>query len=208
MIGYGTLLECLDDPDIEKVLTVGRRKVDIEHAKLEQHEHDDFTDFSSIADVLTGYDACLWCLGISSSGMSEEKYRRITVDFTLAAAEVLKAQNPSMVVCFISGAGTNRDSRQMWARVKAEAEDKLAEVGFEAVYNFRPAGIIPERGARSGVASYRAVYALTAPFHGLLKGWKTYVTSTPQLGRAMIRAARGEAKKTTLENIDICALGA
>lgn len=208
MIGYGTLLECLDDPGIEKVLTVGRRKADVDHSKLEQVEHGDFTDFSSIADVLTGYDACLWCLGISSGGMSEEKYRKITVDFTLAAAEVLKAQNSEMVVCFISGAGTNRDSRQMWARVKAEAEDRLAEVGFEAVYNFRPAGIIPERGARSGVASYRAAYALTAPLHGLLKRWKTYVTSTPQLGRAMIRAARGEATKTTLENIDICALGA
>ena len=209
MIGYGVLLECLDDPDIERVVTVGRRLVEVDHERaeaLEQIEHADFSDFSSIADRLAGFDACFWCLGIASAGMSEADYRRVTVDFTLAAAEVLVERSPNLTFCFISGAGTNRDGRQMWARVKAEAEDRLAELPFAACYNFRPAMIQPMRGAVSGVRSYRIMYAILGPFYPLLKHWRSMVTSTPQVGRAMINAARSGAPKTTLENADINAL--
>lgn len=209
MIGYGVLLECLDDPGIERVITVGRRPVKVEHEhadKLEQIEHADFSDFSAVADALTGLDACFWCLGIASAGMSEPDYRRITVDFTLAAAQVLHDRNPELTFCFISGAGTDRDGRAMWARVKAEAEDKLAEVGFAACYNFRPAMIQPMRGAVSGVRSYRIMYAVIGPLYPLLKHWRSMVTSTPEVGRAMIIAARSGAPKTTLENADINAL--
>ena len=208
MIGYGVLRECLDDPGIESVLTVGRRSVDLEHDKLEQISHSDFTDFSPIEDQLGGLDACFWCLGISSSGMSEEKYRRITLDFPMAAAEVLLRQSPELTFCFISGGGTDRESRQMWARTKAEAEDRLAEMPFGAVYNFRPAMIQPMRGATSTIASYRAIYAVMGPLYPLLKKLPKYVTSTVQVGRAMIRAARDGAPKQTLENADICLLGA
>jgi len=207
MIGYGVLLECLDDPDVERVVTVGRRAVDLEHAKLEQIEHADFTDFGPIADRLTGFDACMWCLGVSAAGMSEEAYRRITVDFTLAAAEVLAKQNPGMTFCFISGAGTDRDSGQMWARTKAEAEDRLAELPFEAVYDFRPAMIQPMRGARSTITSYRMIYAVMGPLYPLLKHFPSFITSTVQVGRAMIRVAKEGASKKTLENADICELG-
>ncbi len=208
MIGYGALLECLDDPTVEGVTTVGRRSVDVEHAKLEQIIHDDFTDLSAIADQLTGFDACLWCLGVSATGMSEEKYRKITVDFTLAAAEVLARQSPQLTFCFISGASTDRESGQMWARVKAEAEDRLREFSFRAQYNFRPAMIQPMRGATSTVTSYRVIYALMRPLYPLLKKMPKYVTSTPEVGRAMLRAAREGAPKQTLENADICALAA
>lgn len=206
MIGYGVLLECLDDPGIEEVVTVGRREVDLEHPKLTQLLHDDFTDFSPIEAELSGFDACMWCLGISAGGMSEEDYRRVTVGFTMAAADVLERRNPAMTFCFISGAGTRRESGQMWARVKAEAEDRLAERGFAATYNFRPAMIQPMRGAVSTIRSYRLLYALIGPLYPLLRHFKKYVTSTPEVGRAMIRAARDGARKTTLENADICAL--
>ena len=208
MIGYGVLLECLDDPSIESVTAVGRRPVELEHDKLEQITHSDFTDFSSIGERLSGFDACMWCLGVSAAGMSEEKYRQITLEFTVAAAEVLADKNPGMTFCFVSGAGTDRQSGQMWARVKAEAEDRLAEFPFKAHYNFRPAMIQPKRGARSTITSYRVLYAILNPFYPLLKRWKTFVTSTPEVGHAMIRAARSGAPKHTLENIDICALAA
>lgn len=208
MIGHGVLLECLDDPGVTSVVTVGRRTIDLEHSRLTQLVHEDFTDFAPLADQLAGFDACMWCLGVSSGGMTEAAYRRITIDFTLAAADVLAKQNPEMTFCFISGAGTDRDSRQMWARTKAEAEDRLAELPFRAVYHFRPAMIQPMRGARSTIASYRAAYAVMGPMYPLLKRMKTWVTSTPEVGRAMIRAARSGAPKRTLENADICALAA
>jgi len=211
MVGYGVLLECLDDPDIERVITVGRRPVEVEHAnasKLNQVEHADFSDLSAIADALSGLDACFWCLGIASAGMSEDDYRRVTVEFTLAAAKVLRERNPDLTFCFVSGAGTNRDGRQMWARVKAEAEDQLAELGFAATYNFRPAMIQPMRGAVSGVRSYRIMYAILSPMYPLLKHWRGVVTSTREVGQAMITAARSGAPKTTLENADINALAA
>lgn len=206
MIGHGVLLECLDDPSVDAVTAVGRRPVAMEHDKLTQITHDDFTDFAGLEDALTGFDACFWCLGVSSSGMSEEAYRRVTVDFTLAAAEVLAKRNPEMTFCFVSGGGTDRDGRAMWARVKAEAEDRLAELPFGAVYNFRPAMIRPLRGTRSNVPSYRALYAVVRPFWPLLQKMPKYVTTTVQIGRAMIRVAREGAPKRTLENADICAL--
>lgn len=208
MIGHGVLLECLDDPDIDAVTTVGRRPVDIEHDKLTQITHGDFTDFSKIESELAGFDACMWCLGISAAGMSEEDYRRITLDFTLAAAEVLARHNPELTFCFISGAGTKRDASAMWARVKAEAEDRLAEFPFAAHYNFRPAFIQPKRGVRSTITSYRVMYAILSPFYFLLKGFRSFVTSTPEVGRAMIRVARDGTSKQTLENIDICEVAA
>ena len=138
--------------------------------------------------------------------MSEEKYRKITLDFTLAAAELLAHKSPQLTFCFVSGAGTDRDASQMWARVKAEAEDRLSELPFKAHYNFRPAMIQPMRGATSTVTSYRVIYALMRPLYPLLKKLPKYVTSTPEVGRAMIRAARDGAPKQTLENADICAL--
>lgn len=206
MIGYGVLLECLEDEAVDSVVTVGRRRVTLSHPKLEQILHDDFTDFSAIADRLTDFDACFWCLGVSAAGMSEEKYRRITVDFTLAAAKLLVKSCPNLTFCFISGAGTSRDGGQMWARVKAEAEDKLAALGFASYVSFRPALIMPKKGTSSTITSYRVLYALMKPFSSLLEKMPKYVTTTPDIGKAMIRAAREGAAKQTLENIDICEL--
>lgn len=206
MIGHGVLLECLDDEGIESVLTIGRRTHELEHAKLEQLVHDDFTDFSAIEDRFANLDACFWCLGVSSSGMSEERYRRVTVDFTLAAATALARKSPQMTFCFISGAGTDRTGRAMWARVKAEAEDRLSDFGFRAVYRFRPAFIQPKRGVRSTIASYNALYSMMKPFNSVLSKLPKYVTTTTDVGRAMIRVARGGAGETTLENADIVAL--
>ena len=208
MIGYGVLRECLDDSRIAKVTTVGRRPVELTHEKLTQVAHSDFTDFSAIEDDLAGHDACFWCLGVSAAGMSEADYRRITVEFTMAAAEVLERTCPNMTFCFVSGGGTDRGSSQMWARTKAEAEDRLGDFGFAHVYNFRPAMIQPMRGATSTITSYRVIYAILGPFYPLLKKLPKYVTSTVEVGRAMIVAAIDGAPKSTLENVDICALAA
>lgn len=203
MIGHGALLECLDDPEVTAVTTVGRREVPLEHEKLTQLVHADFTDFAPVADRLSGFDACLWCLGVSAAGMSEADYRRITIDYTLAAAKVLAEQSPGLTFCFISGAGTSRDGRAMWARVKAEAEDRLGEFPFARRFNFRPALIQPKRGARSTITSYRVAYAVLAPVFPLLHKLPKYVTTTEELGRAMLYAAKHGAPSETLENADI-----
>lgn len=208
MIGEGALIECLEDPEVEAVLAVVRRPTGRQHSKLTEIVHDDFTDYSAIEDRLVGYDACLFCLGISAAGMSEEKYRHITYDFAVAAGKTLVRLNPQMRLCFISGAGTNADSRQMWARVKGETERALLAMPWKSAHMFRPAMIQPLKGVRSSVRSYRILYALigwSLPF------WRRvaprYVTTSEVLGKAMIRVARRGDAESILENDDINALG-
>jgi uncharacterized protein YbjT (DUF2867 family) len=209
MIGTGVLLECLDDPSIESVRTVGRTPPGRTHAKLTHIAHGDLTDLSAVEDELAGVDACLWCLGVSAGGMSEEAYRRITYDFTVAAVDTLHRLNPQMAFCFISGDGTDRDSRMMWARVKAQAEDYVVGKGFPIAVNFRPAGIQPKRGAVSKTTSYRVMYLLLGWLVPLLRRlWPSMVTDTVTLGRAMIRAAQGQAPTSPLDTAAINELGA
>jgi uncharacterized protein YbjT (DUF2867 family) len=204
MIGAGALIECLDDPDVEQVLAIVRRPTGREHDKLVELVHDDFADYGSVEDQLTGYDACLYCLGISAAGLSEEQYRRITFDFSIAAGEVLVRLNPQMRLCFISGAGTNIDSRQMWARVKAEAENAMLALPWKSAHMFRPGIIQPVKGVTSGVTSYRVMYALigwSLPlFRKIAPG---LVTTTEILGRALIRVGRDGHPKSILESADI-----
>ena len=144
MIGRGVLLECLADPDVSRVLTVGRRATDVQHAKLEQIVHDDFADYSGIGERLTGFDACFYCLGVSSLGMSEDSYRYVTYDFTLAAAEALLADNQGLVFCYVSGAGadSSEQGRSMWARVRGKTENDLLKLPFAGAYIFRPAYVL------------------------------------------------------------------
>lgn len=209
MIGEGALIECLDDPQVEKVLVVTRRSTGRTHDKLVELIHEDFTDYSGVEDQLTGYDACLFCLGVSSAGMSEEKYRHITHDFAVAAGETLARLNPEMRMCFISGAGTDIEGRQMWARVKAEAEQAMLALPFKSAHMFRPAAIEPLKGVTSRVTSYRIMYALVGwslPF------WRKvspgFVTTTEILGRALIRVGRDGHELRILENGDINVVGA
>jgi len=204
MIGKGALIECLEDQNVKKVLSVSRRPCGLQHDKLTEVLHSDFLDFSPIERQLKGYDACLYCLGISSAGMPETKYRQITVDFSTAAGEVLVRLNPQMRLCFISGASTNIDSRQMWARVKGEAEAAMLKLPWRSAHMFRPAAIFPRKGVVSGVRSYRIGYALTGWAYPLFRKLApSQVTTSSELGRALINVARDGHPLDILEGSDI-----
>jgi uncharacterized protein YbjT (DUF2867 family) len=209
MVGQGALRECLLAPDVERVLAVVRSPSGNGHLKLAELVHRDFTDFSTVAGELTGWDACLYCLGVTSAGASEVDYRRVTHDFALAAARTLADRNPEMTFVFVSGAGTDRASRTMWARVKGETEDAILRLPFRAAYIVRPAFIQPLHGIRSRTASYRVFYTLAAPIYPLLQriapGW---VTTTERLGRAMLELVRKGFDRPVLENADVNSLGA
>jgi uncharacterized protein YbjT (DUF2867 family) len=205
MVGQGVLRECLLDPAIEKVLSIGRSKTGQQHPKLREIIHINIADLTPIEDQLTGYDACFFTLGVSSAGMKEADYRRITYDLTLGAAQTLVKLNPEMTFIYISGAGTGGST--MWARVKGETENALLRLPLKAAYMFRPAFIQPLHGIKSKTALYRIPYAILGPFNSLiLKFFPKYATTTEVLGRAMIKAARDGAPKRILESQDINAL--
>jgi uncharacterized protein YbjT (DUF2867 family) len=209
MVGQGALRECLLNPEVERVLAVGRNATGQSHAKLRELVHKDLYDFSGIEDALSGYDVCFFCLGVSSAGMKEPEYRRVTYDLTLAAAQTLARRNPDMTFLYVSGAGTDstEKSRSMWARVKGETENALLKLPFKAAYMLRPAFIQPMHGIQSKTRLYRAIYSVMGPLYPV---WKTllpkYVTTTEQLGRAMLRIARRGAPKHVLENQELNAL--
>jgi uncharacterized protein YbjT (DUF2867 family) len=206
MVGQGALRECLLDPTVERVLTIGRNPTGQHHAKLREIRHDNFLDYSAIESDLVGYDACFFCLGISSVGLSEERYRHITYDFTLAAARTLSKLNPAMVFIYVTGRGTDStmQGQLMWARVKGETENELLKLPFKAAYMFRPAAIQPLHGIKSKTVWYQAIYAVAAPLFGLLKRVAPkYITTTERIGRAMIKVARDGYTKAVLESDDI-----
>jgi uncharacterized protein YbjT (DUF2867 family) len=206
MVGQGVLRECLLDPEVATVLSIVRSGTGQQHEKLREIIHKDFFDFSSLESELSGFDACFFCLGVSSAGMSEENYRRVTYDIALAAAQTLVKLNPNMTLVFISGAGTDSSGRGriMWARVKGQTENALLRLPFKAAYMFRPAVIVPLHGIKSRTMLYRVPYAVLGPILPLLKRlFPKYVTTTEKLGRAMLIAAKRGAPKTILENSDI-----
>ena len=206
MVGQGVLRECLLDPEVTEVLAVGRTATGQSDPKLQEIVHQDFTDFSAIADGLTGYEACFFCLGISSAGMSESDYRRVTYDFTLAAAQVLAARNPAMTFIYVSGTGTDSTARgrSMWARVKGETENALLALPFKAAYMFRPGIIQPLHGVKSKTKLYRAAYVVAAPLFPILKRLvPKHLTTSQQVGRAMLAIAKRGAPVQLLENADI-----
>jgi uncharacterized protein YbjT (DUF2867 family) len=206
MVGQGVLRECLLDAGVASVLAVGRSPTGQRHAKLNEIVHDNFLDYSAIESQLTGCDACFFCLGVSSVGMDEERYRHLTYDITLAAARTLAKLNPRMVFVYVTGRGTDstEQGRLMWARVKGKTENDLLKLPFRAAYMFRPAGIQPLHGIRSKTAWYQAVYVIAAPLLTLLNRIAPkYVTTTEQVGRAMIKVAKEGYPKSVLESEDI-----
>jgi hypothetical protein len=168
--------------------------------------HKDLAEFSAFEGSLSGYDACFFCLGVSSAGLSEQEYVHVTYDIATAAAQTLVKLNPGMTFVFISGSGADstEQGRTMWARVKGKTENALLRVPFKAVYVIRPAFIQPLHGIESRTKIYRAMYAVMAPLYPI---WKTllpkYVTTTEELGRAMIAIAKRGAAKHLLESADI-----
>ena len=209
MVGQGVLRECLLDSGVQRVLAVGRSGTGQQQPKLTEIVRGDLLDYADIEPELAGYDACFFTLGVSSLGMSEDAYRRITYDITLAAAGTLARLNPNMTFVYVSGAGTDSTERGRiaWARVKGKTENDLLRLPFHAVYIFRPAGIVPLHGIQSKTAFYRIPYMLLAPILPYLKDrFPKYVTTTEQMGRAMLKVARQGAPKHVLENVDINAV--
>jgi uncharacterized protein YbjT (DUF2867 family) len=209
MIGQGVLRECLLDPGIERVQTVGRTAVGVQDPKLVEVVHADLSSYASIDPRLSGFDACFFCLGVSSAGMREADYERVTYGITLAAAQTLVRLNPGMTFVYVSGAGTDSSERgrMMWARVKGRTENALLRLPFKAAYMFRPGAIQPLHGVRSRTAAYRFLYALTAPLMPVLRRMMPgLILTTEQLGRAMLVVARQGSPKKVLESRDINAL--
>jgi uncharacterized protein YbjT (DUF2867 family) len=208
MVGQGVLRECLLDPDVDEVLSIGRSATGQKHPKLREVVQTDLLDFSANEPRMSGFDTCFFCLGVSSAGMKEQDYRRVTFDMTLAAARTLARLNPAMTFVYVSGAGTDSSERgrSMWARVKGQTENALLQLPFKAVM-FRPAGIVPLYGVTSKTRLYRIAYALTRPLWSvLLRAFPQYVTTTERVGRAMLRVAREGAPRPILETRDINAL--
>lgn len=206
MVGQGVLRECLLDAGVQRVLVIGRTATGQRHGKLRELIHKDFMDFSAIEGQLAGYDACFFCLGVSSVGMAEPEYRRITHDFTLAAAQALVKRNPTMTFIYVSGAGTDSTERgrSMWARVKGQTENALLRLPFKAAYMFRPGYIHPLHGITSKTRLFRALIRAVSLLYPLLKALiPRQVTTTEQIGRAMIKVARQGYPKPVLESSDI-----
>jgi len=208
MVGGAVLLECLEDARVESVLAVGRRASGLTHPKLRELIHADLFGLEAVADDLRGYDACFYCVGVSSMGLDEAQYRRVTLDLTVAVVGVLTRLNPGIELCFVSGQGTDGSGRGrvMWARVKGEAENHLLALPQDA-YVFRPGFIQPLKGVRSATPIYRALYTVTAPLYPVLRRlFPGGVTTSVNLGRAMINAVASGYPKRVLENRDINAL--
>ncbi|HEY2899774.1 MAG TPA: epimerase [Polyangia bacterium] len=206
MVGQGVLRECLLDADVSDVLSIGRTATGQTHAKLHERLLVDPGDLSSLEDELEGYDACFFCLGVASSGMTEAAYRKIIYDLTVAVAGTLGKHNPGLTFIFVTGAGTDSTERgrSMWARVKGQTENALLKMPFIAAYMFRPAVILPMHGAKSKTPSYRLFYTLLRPLLPLLRFvFPRSMTTTENIGRAMLVVAKRGAPKPIIESAEI-----
>lgn len=209
MVGQGVLRECLKAEDVEKVTVIVRSPLAAKHPKLEQVVTDELTAPLTGGTATCNWDACFFCLGVSASGMSEEKYSRVTFDLTLDVASRLVQLNPAMMFIYVSGAGTDstETGRSMWARVKGKTENALLRAGFASALMFRPAMIQPLNGIRSKTASYRIFYYLVVPFFSLLRGiFPDSILTTEDMGKAMLNAVRYGYSKPVLEKDDISRL--
>ncbi|NWD27043.1 NAD(P)H-binding protein [Pseudomonas yamanorum] len=206
MVGQGVLRECLLAGDVQEVVAVGRTALTQEHGKLHQVLHADMLDFQPLEHLLQGFDACFFCLGVSSVGMDEVKYTHLSYDLTLVAASTLARLNPQMTFIYVSGAGTDSSEtgKTMWARIKGKTENALLRLPFKAVYLFRPGVIQPLHGVRSKTPLYQSLYTVTGPLLSLLRHVRpAWVVSTETVGRAMLSAVRHGAPRPVVEQADI-----
>ena len=201
MVGEGVMLECLESPDVEKVLAVSRKPVKHEHPKLEQLLVADFQKLDDVEAQLTGYDGCFYCAGVSSVGMTEAAYTVISYDTPLAFATALARRNPQLVMTYVTGAHTDEHGKRMWARVKGRAESALARLPMKGVYNFRPGLMLPKPGQKH----LKTAYKIALVFAPLLKLFLPALTLS-QVGRAMLACVKLGASKHVLEIPDIAEL--
>jgi hypothetical protein len=205
MVGEGVLLECLNHPEIESILVINRRPCGVTHPKLKEIIHIDFFDLLPIESQLSGYNACFFCAGVSSVGMKEPKYTRITYDLTMNFAQTLSKLNSDMTFCYVSGAGTDSSEkgRMMWARVKGKTENDLMKLQFKNVYAFRPAFMKAVKGQKNLPKFYKYIQLPYPVLHAL---FPKYFGTLSDVGLAMINCALAGAEKKVLEAKDIAEL--
>ncbi len=205
MVGEGVLLTALKREDVESVLVVGRKPCGTTHPKLKEIIHSDFFNLAAIESQLNGYDGCLFCLGVSSVGMKEEEYTKLTYTLTTTFAQTLVKLNPAMTFCYISGASTDSSEKgkMMWARVKGRTENALIKMDFKRAYNFRPGALEPTKDAKNTLVYYKylgwliPVIRLLAP---------NSICKLEDLGNAMVNAVTKGYEKQVLEVKDIVVL--
>jgi uncharacterized protein YbjT (DUF2867 family) len=205
MVGEAALRECLLDPDVTEVLAAGRSATGRRHPKLRDLLVPDLADLTRVESELGGFDAAIFTVGVSSARMSEQRYTELTLDLTLSVARTLARLNPAMTFIYVSGQGTDSSEagRMMWARVKGRTENELLALPFAGAYMFRPGVILPLHGITSRTRLYRMAYLLAAPFAPLLRHFPRFVTTTDELGRAMLWVARHGFRTRVLESRDI-----
>ncbi|TFE26326.1 epimerase [Cohnella luojiensis] len=205
MVGEGVLLECLKHPDVEQVLVINRKPCGVEHPKLKEIVHSDFFDLTPIENQLSGYNACYFCLGVTSVGKREEEYKRLTYDLTMHAATLLAGMNPDMVFCYVTGAGTDSSERgkSMWARVKGKTENDILKLPFRKAFMFRPGYMHPTKGAKNTQKYYRAAAWLYPVLKRVLPN---HVIKLSDLGLAMVHSVNTDYPKSILEVRDIIQL--
>jgi uncharacterized protein YbjT (DUF2867 family) len=191
MVGEGVLYESLQHPDVEKVLVITRKSSGYSHPKLTEIVHNDFFDISSAGNILKGYNACFFCLGVTALGKTEAEYTRLTYTLTMNFANVIASLNPDMTFCYISGAGTDstEKGRTMWARVKGKTENDLMKLPFRQVYNFRPGGIQPFLPLKPAQTYYKTYRYLGWMFSLIKVVAPKYVISLKDLAASMINAS-------------------
>lgn len=197
MVGEGVLLECLRNPKVSEVLVVGRRHYQMEHPKLKELLVPDFLKMDAFSQQLKGYDACFFCAGISSVGMSVEKFTAIAYDTTVAVAKTLVKANPDMVFHYVSGAGTKAHGRQMWQRVKGKTENDLLKLGFKGAYSYRPGIMLPFPEQKNFKPVFKFLVKLIRVFA------PKQTLTMKQVEQSMINVAEKGYSKTILEVTDI-----
>ena len=206
MVGQGVLRECLLAPDVDEVVAIGRTPSGASHPKLKDLVQADLFDYRAIEDRLGGFDACFFCIGVTSFRMDEATYTHLTYDMTVAAASTLARLNPAMSFVYVSGAGadSSESGKIMWARVRGRTENTLARLPFKRVHAIRPGAIRPMHGARSRTRAYRMLYPLMAPLFPVFRALMPHaVATTETVGRALLELARHGYPKTILETRDI-----
>ncbi len=199
MVGEGVLIECLAHPDVEQVLVINRKPCGVAHPKLKEILHSDFLNLAPIQSQLSGYNACFFCMGVSSVGLNEEQYKKLTYDITLHFGNVLSSLNTDMTFCYVSGAGTDStETKGMWARIKGKTENDLQKLPFKKVYAFRPGLMKPTKGAKNVLKLYY-VFGWLYPLVRAIGGASTL----KEVGLAMIHCAQKDYGKTVLEIKDI-----
>lgn len=211
VVGQGAVRECLRDPEIDAVLAIGRSPSGQRHVKLRELLQQDVTDLSLVEHELARYDACLFCLGVSAVGLSEEEYRRTTYDLTVKVAQTLERLNPRMTFVYVSSGGTDPTEKgySMWARVKGATENALLAMPFQRAYMLRPGFVRPLHGAAIKTRWSRVLHTLVGPLYPALKRLlPSHVTTTEELGQAMLGLLKRGFRERVLENRDIAAVAA